>query len=154
MKMTMTECLRESDNIAQFIVSDTKHTIKQSVYLAQIGRIPRLTDEERLDMLDEDQKHALELIAKIGEEHAGLFADFTPQEKKRSIRPMAVDMTSATATIAEPKPKPPKIPKAAIKAAGKLGDCIQDLTGSSRDERAVRAATALCYCGDKISGKS
>ncbi len=151
--MKMVECLKESDKIAQFIVSDTKHTIKQSVYLAQIGRIPRLTDEERLDMLDEDQKHALELIAKIGEEHAGLFADFTPQEKKRSIRPIAM-MTSETVTIAEPKPKPPKIPKAAIKAAGKLGDCIQDLAGSSRDERAVRAATALCYCGDKISGKS
>lgn len=146
-KQVTDDCFSQAASLATSIISSGK-SIRDSVYLHQVGRIPRKTMEERLEDMSEDEKYAVELIGKIGAEHEGLFADFHPPETRTKPRPVAPPTT-------EPKiklPSSPKISKKEFRAAKNLADCIVHETGAKTDwsEPGINRATALCLCGERI----
>lgn len=146
------DCLGQATSLATYVLSSSQ-SIRDSVFLHQIGRIPRKTLEERLEEMSEGERYAVELIGKIGTEHGGLFADFPQPEPRKKPRPEMPSGIPSVETMPKIKPlPPPKIPKEEIKTARELANCIARETGNRTNwsELKVKKATALCLCGEKI----
>ena len=141
----ISDCLNRADKLAANILGSPK-PITDTVFLELCGSLPRKTLDERLEEMSEDQRHALELIKEIGKEYEGLFADFTPQERKKT-RPEVPPPSEPKL----PRPPRPKVSKKCFEEAKNVGICINNLIGLKRDDIAIKTASALCLCGEKLT---
>jgi len=141
--MTLQDCLKRADKLGAYILKSQK-PIRDAVFMHQCGSVPRLTMDERIASMSEDELHAMEMIGQMSMEYEGLFADFTPQTPKAQAyvpKPeISPEVKAETKTRA-------KASKKCLRDTKKLATCIVNLTDSNRSEPVVKAATAVCLCG-------